>query len=136
MSVVAAIMRVFSYLFHAVLALFLLAVSGLALATRAESLRLEMLPWTGSTLALYVFLGSLLGLITVFLAVWGKLRPIFFLWSLVVVVFAIRGYVFSSYRFAPGEWKIAAWVMAGSLIALVGAWLQMWRRRPKRGLRY
>src|SRR5262245_29171193 len=120
-------MRLFSYLFHAVLALVLLAVSGLALATGADSLRLGMLPWTGSTLAYYLFFGSILGLIILVVAFSGRLRPLFFLWSLGVVVLAVRGYIFSGYRFTAGEWRTAVWVIAASLMALIGAWFVMWR---------
>jgi hypothetical protein len=132
LSVIAAIMRIFSYLFHALLALFLLAVSGLALATGADSLRLGMLPWTGPTLAYAVFFGSLFGLITVVLAVLGKIRLLFFLWSLAVAYFAVRGYIFSSYRFAGSEWQTALCIILAALIALLGALLQMWKRSAKK----
>jgi len=45
-----ALVRYFSYVFNGLLALFLLAVSGLALASGAANLHLGMLPWSGAML--------------------------------------------------------------------------------------
>ena len=132
MDVIKALMRLFSYLFHALLALFLIAVSGIALASGTASLKLGMLPWSGSTLLYVLFFGSLAGLLSLILALAGKLRLLFFLWSLVVAVLLVKGYVFSGYRFTPGEWKTAAWLVAFSLIALLGAWFQMTRRAARK----
>jgi hypothetical protein len=128
-QLIKAIVRVFSYVYHAVLALFLMAVAGLALATAPQSLHLDMLPWAGSTLAYVVFFASLAGLATVVLAVLGLLRPLFFLWSLVVVVLLIRGFFFSGFRFDPGAGGVrtAVYLIVGSLLALFGAWWQMMR---------
>lgn len=127
MGLVKAIVRAFSYVYHAVLALFLAAVAGLTLLTSPQSLHLDMLPWTGSTLAYVVLLAALFGLVTVALAVAGTLRPLFFLWSVAVTVMMIRGFFFSTYRFAPGSSgaRMAAWLILGSLVALVGAWWRM-----------
>ena len=77
MAAVKTLLRLFSYLFHGLLALFLIAVSGLALASGAPSLRLDMLPWTGSTLAYVVFAGAALGLVTLLLALGSKWRILF-----------------------------------------------------------
>jgi len=126
-GVVKAILCFLSYLFHALLALFLLAVSAVALASGANALHLGMLPWTGSTLAYAVFFGSLLGLLTVLLALAGRLRPLFFLWSLAVTVLLVKGYFLGGYHFAAGDVSTALYLTAGSLIALLGAWLQMFR---------
>ena len=128
MWVVKAIMRFLSYLFHALLALFLLGVSGLALASGANALHLAMLPWTGSTLTYVVFFGSLFGLLTLLLALKGSARPLFFLWSLAVTVLLVKGYFLSGYHFEMGEVRTASYLTAGSVIALFGAWFQMWRR--------
>jgi hypothetical protein len=126
-------MRYFSYLFHTVLALFLLAVSGLALATGSGSLRLGMLPWTGDTLN-YVLLGSaLFGLLTVILALRGTLRILFLIWSFLVAVMLVKGYVFSGYKFHPNEFKTAVWLIVASILALFGAWFQLTRTaRPEK----
>ncbi len=125
-----ALLRYFSYIFHGLLAAVLLAISVLALATGPNSLRLDVLPWTGSTLTYIVLFGSLFGLLTVVLAFFGKLRWLFFLWSLVVAVFLVRGYVSGGYHFEPGQvGKILGFVLA-ALVALAGAWFQVRGPRP------
>ena len=135
MGVVKTLLRFFSYLFHCILALFLLAVSGLTLLSGGQNLHLGMLPWTGSTLTLVVFFGSMAGLLMLLLAMRGKLRALFFLWSLGVLVLMVKGYVFSGYHFGPGEARTAGYLMAGALLALAGAWFQMWRK-VERTVRY
>ena len=49
MAALKALIRYLTYLFHGLLALFLLAVSGLSLATGQTNLRMGVLPWTGPT---------------------------------------------------------------------------------------
>ena len=130
MEVLTALVRFLSYLFHTLLALFLFGVSGLAMASGAKSLHLDMLPWTGATLTYVLFFGSLFGLFTILLALKRKLRALFFLWSLAVLVLLVKGYFLSGYHFAPGEFRTALYLVAASIVALFGAWFQMWRR-PK-----
>jgi len=127
-EVFQAILRFLSYLFHTLLALFLFAVSGLALASGANALRLGMLPWTGSMLVKVLFFGSLFGLVTIFLALRGQLRWLFFLWSAAVLYLLGKGYFLSGYRFASGEARTALYLVIGAIIGLLGAWFQMWRR--------
>jgi hypothetical protein len=129
---VKALLRFFSYLFHFVLGLFLAAVAGLALGSSPQSLHLDMLPWTGATLSYVVLSGALLGLASVLLAVTGKLRFLFFLWSLVVAVLLLRGYFFSGYRFSPGGVRGAVELLAGSWLAVVGAWFALRLPAPDR----
>ena len=129
----AAILRYYSYIFHGLLALFLTAVSGLALAANPASLRLDMLPWTGSTLTYVVFSGGLFGLLAVVLAFGRKLPALFFIWSLVVAIMTIRGYIFSGYGFDPGGFSTAVELIVGSLIAVAGAWVQMRATTPQEG---
>ncbi len=135
MEAVKTLLRLFSYLFHGLLALFLIAVSGLALASGTPSLELGMLPWTGMTLAWVVLGGSVVGLVIVVLALASKWRLLFFLWSLAVVFLLIRGYIFSGYHFQPGSVSTAVLLTAASLLALAGACFQLFRRRP-RPMRY
>ncbi len=132
MEIIRALLRFYSYLFHGLLALLLFAISGMAIVVDAPNLHLNMLPWTGWTLLHILFFGSLFGLLTVILAMRGTWRFLFFLWSLAVAVLLSKGYVFSGYRFAPGELKTAAWLMGLAWIAVLGAWFQMTRKRPVR----
>jgi hypothetical protein len=130
---IKAIMRYFAYLFHIVLALFLLALSGVAISTGTGSLRLGMLPWSGDTLN-YVLIGSaVVGLLTVLLAMKGVLRILFLLWSFLVFVMLVKGYIFSRYQFQPNEFRIALYLIGASLLALLGAWFQLrTSSRPKK----
>jgi hypothetical protein len=132
-EVVKALLRFVSYVFHGLFALALLALSGLSLAAGAESLHLGMLPWTGTTLLYVLLCGSLVGLLTLFLALRGSMGWLFFLWSLVVAVMLVKGYFLSSYRFSPGEADTALYLLGSSVVALVGSWFVMTRtRRPAR----
>ena len=124
-------MRVFSYLFHGLLTLFLLALSVVALSS-GQPLRLEMLPWQGQTLTWWLLSAALAGLLSVILAIFRKWRLLFFLWSLAVLGMMARGFFFSHYYFAgPPEFHLALYLTAGALIAVFGAWFQV-RPEPLR----
>ena len=129
MDLVRVLMRYFSYLYHGVLALFLLGLSVIALVSDSDSLRLDMLPWKGAALTWWIFFGALFGLIALILALKGTLRVLFLVWSAVVFVLLVKGYIFSPFYFDRGEISTAAWLIAGSLLALAGAWFQF-RARP------
>jgi uncharacterized membrane protein len=132
LEVIKALLSFLGYVFHGLLCLILFAMSGLAMAAGAQTLQLGMLPWTGSTLLYTLFFGALLGLVTVILAIKGRLRPLFFVWSLVVTLVLLKGYIFSGYRFSPGEFRTAMYLMVGSVIALIGSWVQMGRKAGAR----
>ena len=132
LDVIKALLSFLSYVFHGLLCLILIALSGLAMAAGAQTLQLGMLPWTGSTLLHTMFFGALFGLLTVILAIGGKLRPLFFIWSLAVTLLLFKGYIFSGYHFTPGEFRTAIYLIVGSIVALIGAWAQMLRPIRKR----
>jgi len=132
LEVIKALLSFLGYVFHGLLCLILFAMSGLAMAAGAQTLQLGMLPWTGSTLLYTLFFGALLGLVTVILAIKGRLRPLFFVWSLVVTLVLLKGYIFSGYRFSPGEFRTATYLIVGSVIALIGSWVQMGRKAGAR----
>ncbi|MGH9630392.1 MAG: hypothetical protein ACRD7E_18925, partial [Bryobacteraceae bacterium] len=96
----ATILRLYSYLYHLALSVFLLGVSAIALLSDSTSLRLEMLPWTGQELTYWVFFGSLFGILCVLLAATGAFPYIFPLWTLFVLVLMIRGFLLQPYRFS------------------------------------
>ena len=132
MAVISAILRFISYLYHGLLALLLLALGTvLTVAGAGDAVRLNMLPWTGSTAVWALLLGGIFGLITVILAIKGKLRPLFFLWALVVTYFVFKGYFLSGYRFTPDEFRKVAYMAGGALIALIGAFSQMFRKSAR-----
>ena len=128
MEVVKALSIFLSYVFHGLLCLILFAVSSIAIAGGDQTLHLDMLPWTGSTLLYALLFGSLAGLVTVLLAIKGTWRPLFFVWSLVVAVLLLKGYIFSGYRFSPGEFGPVMCLIVGSWIALLGSFARMLRQ--------
>lgn len=132
MEALKALLRLFTYLFHLALGCFLLGVSGLALGSGPHVLNLELLPWSGATLAVVLLLGALVGLTSVVLAITGKARLLLLAWSLLVAVVLLKSYVFSGYRFAPGgaSAQIALELLVASWLAVVGAWFVL--RRPAR----
>jgi uncharacterized membrane protein len=132
LEVIRALLSFLSYVFHGLLCLIMIAMSALAMAAGAQTLQLGMLPWTGSTLLYVLFFGGLFGLGTVLLAIKGTFRPLFFAWSLVVTILLVKGYILSGYRFTPGEFRIAMYLIAGSVIALMGSWAQMGRKSGAR----
>ena len=110
MAALKTVVSWLSYLFHFLLALLLLGIAGLALASGPPDLHLEMLPWSGPTLAYVLLAGSLFALLSIALAIMGRLRFLFLLWSLAVAVLLTKGYIFSGYRFGAGELGRAAYL--------------------------
>ena len=127
LAVIKALLIFLSYVFHGLLCLILLAVSIVAIGG-GQTLHLGMLPWTGSTLLYALFFGSLAGLVTVVLAIKGTWRLLFFVWSLAVAALLLKGYIFSGYRFSPGEFAPVMLLIVGSWIALLGSFARMVRQ--------
>jgi hypothetical protein len=127
-----AVVRVFSYLFHGLLTLFLLAIAAMALSS-GQILHLDMLPWHGQSLSYWLLFSALAGLVSLILAILRTWRALFLLWSLAVLVVTVRGFFLSPYEFAgPQEFYRALYLSAGALIAALGAWFQL-RLRPRAG---
>jgi hypothetical protein len=122
-------MRVFSYLFHTLLALFMLAVSIVAFTSTA-TVRIGVLPWQGSTLSFVLLAGAAAGLVSVLLAVKRILPVVFTVWTLVVLVVLVRGYIFTSYRFDYGL-ATPLYLTLGAILAAIGGWLQF-RKKPEK----
>lgn len=131
MSALKTLLRLFSYLFHGLLALFLLGIASLALSS-GQTLQLDMLPWEGKELTYWLFFGALLGLILVILAILRIWRPLFFVWTLAVLFLMVRGYFFSRYHFPSlPDVHRALLLVAGALLGAWGACFG-WRRQPLR----
>lgn len=130
MALLKGLMRFISYIFHALLALFLLAISGMAMAMDMHSLQLDMLPWKGEALTWWVFGSAIFGLLTLILAVRRTLPLLFFIWSLVVFVVLVKGYIFSGHYFETGEFKTALYLIFAALVAVIGAWFGL--KQPSR----
>jgi hypothetical protein len=131
MGVVAVLLRIFSYLFHLTLSGFLLGIASLAAIGGQHNLRLEMLPWTGAELTWWLMALSFFGLLSVILAVFGKVRILFTAWSAVALILIVRGYFFSPYTFSGREeFQFAGMLTLAALLAFLGSLMQF--RRAKR----
>ncbi len=128
----ATLLRLYSYLYHLVLCLFLLGISGIAAESHTGTLSLEMLPWKGEELIRYVLYGSLAGLLCLFLAMTGIFRFLFPLWTLLVAVLMFRGFMLTGYVFSNKEqfyWVLA--LIAGAFGAFLGS-LTLFRSSARR----
>lgn len=132
-----AFLRIFSYLFAGVLALFAFAIAALSLRSGGE-LNLGFLPWTGKPLSYWLLGLALAGLITLLLAMSGTMRVLFFLWTLGIFVLVFKGMFLSLYRFTGGAVSFKAGVLLtlGLLLATIGSfpWPRKTQpvRRPQR----
>ena len=132
MSVIGMIVKIYSYLFHLVLAAFMTGLAVLAFSTGMHNLQLDMLPWSGMTLSWWLLGLGLAGLATIALAVLGTLRVLFLVWTVAVVALMIRGFFFSPYTFGGWEGlRMILLLVAGAGLAAVGGWLQF-RYAPAR----
>jgi hypothetical protein len=125
-----ALLRIYSYLFGAALALFALAIAVLSLRSGGE-LNLGFLPWTGKPLSYWLLGLALAGLITLLLAMSGTMRVLFFLWSLGIFVLVFKGMFLSLYRFTGGavSFKAGVGLTVGILLGAVGSF--PWPRKPE-----
>jgi hypothetical protein len=136
-GVIKALLRVYSCVFEGLLALFALGISCVAISSHTP-LNLAFLPFKGKELSYYLLISALFGLLTALLAMAGKLRALFFLWSLAVFVILFRGFFLTTYSFSgPVPFKPAVYLTAGAFMGMIGAW--PWARKPgavRRPVRY
>ncbi len=129
MGVIKALLRFYSYVFGGLVALFVLAICLIALAN-GTPLNFAFLPWSGASLTYWLLGLALFGLLTLLLAMGGKVRALFFLWSLGVFVLLFKGLFVSFYSFAgPVSFKAAVYLTAGGLLATLGSF--PWSRRSE-----
>ena len=132
MRALAALLRLLSYVFHLLLAGFLFGIASVAIMSGQHNLYLGMLPWTGKALTWWLFGLGLFGILTVILAVCRRLRLLFVLWSLVVLILIVRGYFLGAYRFdGPEEFRFALLLAGGALVAFLGS-LTLFHRAKRR----
>jgi hypothetical protein len=116
------ILRAFSYVYHFPLCLFLIAVGAIALLSPNANLTLDMLPWEDPELRYWLFFGGLAGLLSLILAATGKVRLLFLVWTVVVLILMVRGFFLSRYSFQDaGHFYNALLLVVGALLAMVGA---------------
>lgn len=118
---IGLLLRLYAYLYHLALALFLMGI-GIVAVWNGKDLTLGMLPWQGSTLTQAVLVLGVVGLVGVLLAMTGVLRWLFPLWALVVLVLMFRGFFLTPYTFSgPDQFRGALLLTAGALGAFLGS---------------
>ena len=114
-------LRLYSYLYHFVLALFLLGLALVALLS-SNTLRIPILPWQGQEATQWLLWGSILGIVSVVLAVTGIFRYLFPLWAFAVLALLFRGYILQPIPFAgPDDFRNSMLLLLGALIAFLAS---------------
>lgn len=127
----AKILRFYAYVFHFLLSLFLVGISAVALIS-PNNLRLEMLPWREEELTKWLLVGGIVGLLSIALAVTGIFRFLFPLWTLLVLVLLVRGYLLQPYTFGGKEsFYQTLWFIGGALLAFIAS-LTLFRAKRRR----
>ena len=133
MPVLGLLVRIYSYLYESILALFLLALSLVALLSDSHNLNLGMLPWKGQELNYWLLGAGLAGLLSVLLAWKGRLRFLFLFYALAVFAMMARGYFLGSYAFSgKDEFRTALELTVGAMAAIFGAWSQFRKKASGR----
>lgn len=129
----AFILRVYSYLYHLLLCLFLLGIAIVDMSS-TSTLRLTMLPWSGPELTSWLLWGSIAGLISIVLAVTGVFRFLFPLWALAVLILMVQGFLLKPYTFeGKASFFSILWLIGGALIAFLASLTLLRPRRKRRG---
>ncbi len=116
------LLHYYSYLFHLLLALFLFAVAFVAWLSGTSNFNLDMIPWaSGANLVCFLLIAAPIGILSVVLAYAGRLRVLFALWTLFVLVTVIWGFFLSSYSYSGmDEFHNALWFLAATILAALG----------------
>ncbi len=116
-------MRLFSYLFQLAIAVPLAAVGIVTAASGLNNLHLGMLPWEGARLTYGVLALGFGGILITALAIFGRLKILFPLWSGLIFVLMFRGFILSSYSFSgPEQFRGAMLLTFGALGAFLSSW--------------
>jgi hypothetical protein len=118
-----AILRIYSYIYHLLISIALIGLALVAWLSENPNLKQDLLPWEGKSLVLYMFVLGFIGVVSVILSFLGKLRILFLVWALAVVVMLVRGIMLGGMRFENADaFRSAIYFIAAGLLALIGAW--------------
>jgi hypothetical protein len=124
------LLRAYSYMFHLILSLVLIAMA--LLTTSGEQLRLTgLFPFNAYHIVRGLLVLGAVGLLSTLLAISGIFRYLFPIWVTAVLVLTIRGIFFSSYSFPDRQaFENALWFALAMLAAFFGG---LWVLKPRRG---
>jgi hypothetical protein len=116
------VLRVYSWIFEAVLCLAAIAFGIVGFAT-GGGIQLGWLPWSGNALLAWTAVIGIVGLLFVVLAIRGKLRILLFLFSLGVLVLLVKGLFLGPYAFGGlGQAQNGVNLILAAFLAFIGAW--------------
>jgi len=125
------LLRWFSYLFHSILCLFILAVAAVSSSSHSVP-KFGFLPFTDETMLRGLFTLAIIGLLSVFLAVTGIFRYLFPLWAAAVLWLMVKGFILSPYTFPnAAAFRGALWLTFAAFGAFLGALWVLKRRRAR-----
>ena len=124
MAFLRGLLRVYSWIFEALLCLLGIGVSIVSLTLgAADPVGVDWLPWSPGALPAWLIGLGVLGLVFVFLAMVGRLRFLLFLFAAAVFALLAKGLFFTTHTFeGPGEGRNSLLLVAGALLAFIGAW--------------
>ena len=131
MRAIAWLLRVFCYLFHTMISVALLALGVVGVAADAQHMKVQMLPWQGRELSHWLIGLGLVGLLSVLLAVTGKLRFLLPLWSVYVLGLLVKGvFLTPAVSFdGPSDFHNWLWLIGGAVLAMIGSLTLLGQRR-------
>ena len=123
------LLRLFSYLYHFVLSLFLLGLGIVAYAS-GTTLSLGMFPWEGDKLTQALLALGVIGLVCLFGAVSGLFRWLFPIWTLAIFILMIRGFFLGSFSYSGADqFRGVVWLTVGALGAFLSSLSLFTKRR-------
>jgi hypothetical protein len=133
LRIIGFLLRLYSYLFHLLLCLFLLGIAFVAI-TGHQNLNLAMLPFSPQHTLRTVLLLAMAGLLSITLSISRVLKLLFPVWAALVLYWLCYGFLVSPYTFPnAAAFQNALWLIAGAVLALIGA---LWTLKPRRGRLY
>ena len=126
------LLKFYAYLFHWALSTLLIGMAILA-ASSHQMLRLDMLPFEQPVLVSRISLMSLIGFISIFLALLRIFQIVFPLWSLALLVLFIWGFFFTPYSFkGPIGFGGALLLIVMTIMAFIGSLTVLMPKRRDR----
>ena len=128
-TAIGLLLRLYSYLYHLVLSLFLIGL-GIVAYSSGTTLSLGMMPWEGEKLTQALLALGVIGLVCLFGAITGLFRWLFPIWTLVIFILMVRGFFLGSFSYSGAEqFKGAVWLTIGALGAFLSSLSLFTKRR-------
>lgn len=122
MRFIGSVLRIYSYLFEAILCLLGIALSVLILISPALTVNLGWLPWSGAELPRWLLGLGILGLFSVLLAATGKFRLLHFFFAAAALAILVKGLFLGPVGYkGQDEFLRAVYLVIAAFIAVVGS---------------